>query len=69
MESGKVICALFTGAVIGAAVGVLFAPEKGEDLRNKIADKKTDYLNSLKEKLSNITGKNTPESGISSDSV
>ncbi|MEO8237627.1 MAG: YtxH domain-containing protein [Flavobacterium sp.] len=58
MENSKtVICAFFAGAAIGAALGVLYAPEKGEDLRGKIADLKSDYLGTLKDKVSEFTGK------------
>lgn len=30
--------AFIGGAIIGAGVAILFAPEKGEDLRNRIKD-------------------------------
>ena len=38
MKNLNVFAALLGGAAIGAALGVLFAPEKGEDTRKKIAE-------------------------------
>lgn len=37
-NTGGILVALFGGAVIGAALGVLLAPEKGEETRAKIID-------------------------------
>ena len=38
MKSLSILAAFLGGAVVGAASGVLFAPERGEDTRNKIVD-------------------------------
>ena len=38
MKGLNVFAAFITGAIIGTAVGLLFAPEKGEDTRTKIAE-------------------------------
>ncbi len=38
MKGLQLLAAFITGAAVGAAAGILFAPESGEDTRMKIAE-------------------------------
>ena len=51
ISTNRVIGALLIGAAAGAVLGVLFAPEKGTDLRKKLVDSANDLSYDLKSKI------------------
>lgn len=57
MNAGKLILSTMAGVVVGAAVGILFAPEKGKDTRKKISKKGEAYLRTYKGKFNKALDK------------
>ncbi len=49
--TSKVLGALLVGALVGTAVGILFAPEKGTKTREKIAGSSKKMAKDLKQKV------------------
>lgn len=65
-KTSNIILGLLGATAVGVAIGLLIAPEKGEDMRKKIVDtandlgsKASDLISTGKEKLTEITGKIT----------
>ena len=56
MKADKIILGVLGGVAVGALLGVLFAPDKGDKTRKKIIDKSNDYADELKDKLDTLLG-------------
>ena len=48
-DNSKVFVALLAGLAAGAALGILFAPEKGNETRDKLAESLKNLGDSIKE--------------------
>lgn len=51
MGRGNIILGILGGVAVGALLGVLLAPDKGERTRKKILRKGEDYVDAMKDKL------------------
>ncbi len=58
-DNSKVLVALLAGLAAGAALGLLFAPEKGSETRDKLSQSLKDLGDSIKDKaadeINNLT--------------
>ena len=59
MKSLGYLSAFLGGAIAGAALGILMAPEKGEDTRVKITDAVEDFLKKPRKWLISLTTSRT----------
>jgi gas vesicle protein len=50
-DTGKIVVAFAAGAVAGAVLGVLFAPDKGSETRRKISEQGKKMSETMKEKF------------------
>lgn len=54
MSAGKLLSAVLLGAAAGAALGILFAPDKGSETRKKISKKGADLKDKFKRKMNDM---------------
>jgi hypothetical protein len=57
MSTSKVLVGFLVGAAVGGALGILLAPDKGEETRRKILEKGNDIGDSLSDLGDTIKGK------------
>jgi gas vesicle protein len=62
-NSSRTLIAFLAGIATGAAIGILYAPEKGEITRDKLSYRLSKYREQLEQLISDlIDGKDLPES-------
>lgn len=54
MSTAKVIVGVLAGVAVGAAIGILFSPDKGVNTRKKITKKGEDMMHEFEDGLSEI---------------
>lgn len=69
-SSAGFLVGLFSGAALGAAIGILYAPEKGSETREKLKEKALDVkseIEDLKDQIIEMIDDLKKETGIDSD--
>ena len=66
-SSAGFLVGLFSGAALGAAIGILYAPEKGSETREKLKEKALDVkseIEDLKDQIIEMINDLKKETGI-----
>ena len=53
-NTAKLLATLAAGVAVGAAIGVLFAPEKGSETRKKVSDEGKKLAQTLRDKFNRV---------------
>jgi gas vesicle protein len=54
MSTSKTLLGFIAGAAVGAALGILFAPDKGTETRRKISEQSNDLADNIKGKFTDL---------------
>lgn len=54
MKTSNVLLGIVAGAAVGAALGVLYAPDKGANTRRKITSRSGEFLGGIKDKANHL---------------
>jgi len=66
-DTAKLLGAVLLGAVIGGALGIIFAPEKGSETRKKLLAKGDDLTDAIKDKITDLFDEAKKEAGTMKD--
>ena len=69
MSSSKTVLGFLAGAAVGSILGILFAPDKGEETRRKISETYTDLSDTIRNKVADLVDTIKNEYGNVKDTV
>jgi gas vesicle protein len=68
-NTAKIITAIAAGAVAGAVLGVLFAPDKGTETRRKVSEEGKRLAQTLREKFNRMKERSDDVVGTIQESI
>jgi gas vesicle protein len=70
MKRGTIILGIVGGVAVGALLGILLAPDKGERTRKRILRKGEDYMDVVKDKFNDVVEEmNEKMDGVAKEAV